>query len=105
MRKSKQAKQKERKHERKPKLKEIRLTPYIEEHDYATKKKQTEKILKSGNAVFLVVRMRDKDSARAKELLESMLEDVSSLGRRKTNIQSSGKQITVQIDPLSRYIN
>lgn len=97
---AKQEAQQVRKRESSPKLKEIRLTPQIEDHDYETKKQQAERILTSGDAVLLVVRIQGKEGAKAKELLETLVRDLSPLGRKKTGIQLSGKQAAVQIDPL-----
>lgn len=89
-----------RKKEREPKVKEIRLTPHIEDHDYETKKNQAERILTSGDAVLLVVRIQGKEGAKAKELLENLLKDLQAVGRKKTGIQLSGKQASVQLDPI-----
>jgi translation initiation factor IF-3 len=96
---AKQEKQQSRKPGREPKLKEIRLTPHIEEHDYETKRQQAERMLKSGDAVQLVVRIQGKEGAKAKELLEALLKDLNHAGSKKTGIQLSGKQASVQIDP------
>lgn len=93
------AQEKSRKREREPKVKEIRLSPHIEEHDYETKKQQTIRILKSGDAVMLVVRLQGKGGDRAKALLEQLLQDVSPWGRKKTNVQLNNKQAAVQVDP------
>ncbi|SHE12973.1 translation initiation factor IF-3 [Chlamydia abortus] len=97
---AKQEAQQERKREQKPKLKEIRLTPKIEAHDYETKKQQAERMLKSGHSVWLVVRIQGKEGPQAKELLEELTKDLSAAGRRKTGIQLSGKQAAVQVDPI-----
>ncbi|WP_199613606.1 translation initiation factor IF-3 [Paenibacillus alkalitolerans] len=97
---AKEVAQQARKREKEPKLKEIRLAPQIEDHDYETKKQQAERILKSGDAVLLVVRVQGKEGSKAKELLEELLKDLSTSGRKKTGIQLSGKQAVVQIDPL-----
>ncbi|TBL72461.1 translation initiation factor IF-3 [Paenibacillus thalictri] len=86
--------------QREAKVKEIRLTPQIEEHDLDTKKQMAERILKSGDAVLLVVRVQGKEGARAKELLESLVKQLGGSGRPKTGIQLSGKQAAVQLDPL-----
>lgn len=100
-----QAEQQAKKREREPKLKEIRLTPQIEEHDYDTKKGQAERILKAGDAVLLVVNIQGKqgrqgkDDGQAKKLLESLVEDLASFGSKKTGIQVSGKQAAVQLTP------
>lgn len=97
---AKQEAQQAQKRERAPKLKELRLTPQIEDHDYDTKKQQAERILKSGDSVLLVVRVQGKEGAKAKELLESLMKDLSPVGRKQTGIQLSGKQAAVQIDPV-----
>jgi translation initiation factor IF-3 len=89
-----------RRRDHEPKLKEIRLTPQIEDHDYETKKQQAERALKSGDAVFLVIRIQGKEGSKAKELLEALLKDLSPVGRKRTGVQLSGKQVAVQIDPL-----
>lgn len=97
---AKQEAQQARKQEREPKLKELRLTPQIEEHDYETKLHQAQRFLTSGDSVLLVVRVQGKEGAKAKTLLEDLLRDLSPVGRKKTGIQLSGKQAAVQIDPF-----
>lgn len=89
-----------RKKEREPKLKELRLNPDIEDHDYEVKRSQAERILKAGDSALLVVLVRGKEGQRAKELLERLAGELSGCGRRKTGIQLSGKQAAVQLDPI-----
>lgn len=89
------------KKDRQPKVKEIRLTPQIEEHDYETKKLQAQRILTSGDAVQLVVKIQGKEGAKAKELLERLVKELSGAGRKHTGIQLSGKQAAVQLDSIS----
>ncbi|WP_040951919.1 translation initiation factor IF-3 [Gorillibacterium massiliense] len=81
------------------KEKEIRLTPQIEEHDYDTKKNQTERLLMSGNAVRLTVAIGGKEGPQAKALLERLLADLKSCGRPQTGIQLSGKMAQVTVVP------
>ncbi|NHN28247.1 translation initiation factor IF-3 [Paenibacillus agricola] len=97
---AKQAAQQERKREQAPKLKELRFTPQIEDHDYETKKQQAERMLIAGDAVLLVVRIQGKEGPQAKALLERLVGDLKTVGNRKTAVQISGKQAAVQIDPL-----
>ncbi|MCL6456872.1 MAG: translation initiation factor IF-3 [Gorillibacterium sp.] len=97
---AKQEEQQARKLARAPKLKEIRLTPHIEDHDYDTKKRQAERTLEAGDSVQLVVSVKGKEGVKAKVLLDTLLQDLSPLGRKKTGIQLSGKQAAVQVDPL-----
>jgi translation initiation factor IF-3 len=82
------------------KVKELRLTPHIEEHDYDTKLRQAAKLLTSGNGVQLVVRIQGKEGPKAKELLERMVKDLSGSGKKQSGIQVSGKQAAVQVLPL-----
>ncbi|HZG86667.1 translation initiation factor IF-3 [Paenibacillus sp.] len=85
---------------RAPKVKEIRLTPNIEEHDYDVKKTQAERILKGGDAALLVVKLSGaKEGDRAKALLESLIRELAPYGSKKTGIQLNGKQAAVQLDP------
>jgi translation initiation factor IF-3 len=90
-----------RKKEQGPKVKEIRLTALIEEHDYDTKMRQADKLLKAGNAVQLVVKIQGKEGPKAKELVERLLKDLASSGKKETGIQLSGKQAAVRVNPLS----
>ncbi|NIK78164.1 translation initiation factor IF-3 [Paenibacillus castaneae] len=82
------------------KVKELRLTPHIEEHDYDTKLRQAVKLLAAGNAVQLVVRLKGKEGPKAKELLERMLKDLAESGKKQSGIQVSGKAAMVQVLPL-----
>ncbi|SDC91409.1 translation initiation factor IF-3 [Paenibacillus sp. UNCCL117] len=93
--------QQARKLERPAKIKEIRLTPGIEDHDLDTKRQQAERLLKSGDSALFVVHLQGKaDGERAKTLLEELTQSLRAVGRRKSGIQVSGKQAAVQLDPL-----
>lgn len=81
------------------KEKEIRLTPTIEQHDYDTKLKQCEKLLKSGHPVALVIKLSGKQGPQAKALLEQLISDLKPYGKASTGIQLSGKQAAVTILP------
>jgi len=86
--------------ERAPKVKEIRLTPNIEEHDYDVKKTQAERILKGGDAALLVVKLSGpREGDRAKALLETLVKELVPYGSKQTGIQLSGKQASVQLNP------
>ncbi|RED64617.1 translation initiation factor IF-3 [Cohnella lupini] len=93
-------KQDARKKDQGPKLKEIRLTANTEEHDYETKQRQAEKLLAAGNAVQLVVKIQGKEGPKAKELLERLVKDLATVGKKETGLQLSGKQAAVRVNPL-----
>jgi translation initiation factor IF-3 len=97
---AKQEVQQASKRERQPKVKELRLTPQIEDHDYETKLHQAERILKSGDSILLVVKLQGKEGPRAKQLLEQLIQDLKTVGSPQTGIQLSGKQAVVQINSL-----
>lgn len=61
-------KAKQRKAEKGMKVKELRLSAFIEDHDYETKKRQAEKILAAGDAVQLTVRLEKKRARKRKSL-------------------------------------
>jgi translation initiation factor IF-3 len=82
------------------KIKEIRLTANIEEHDYETKQKQAEKLLAAGNAVQFVVKIQAKEGPKAKELLERLLKSLETSGTKASGIQLSGKQAAIRMNPL-----
>lgn len=92
--------QQARKKEQPSKVKELRLTPRIEDHDYDTKRQQAERVLSSGDEVLFVVRIQGKEGAAAQTLLESLIRDLKPFGRAKTGIQLSGKQAAVQLEPV-----
>ncbi len=96
-----QEKEQAKKQERPAKVKELRLTPHIEEHDLEVKKGQAERLLRGGDAVLLkVVLTGSKEGAQAKALLEELTKTLAPYGKRQTGIQLSGKQAMVQLDPL-----
>lgn len=91
---------KSRKAEKGGKVKEIRLSAYIEDHDYDTKKRQAERILMVGDTVHLVVRLEKKESQEAKRLVEQLVQDLKHCGKQDKGIQVSGKQVVAVVLPL-----
>ncbi|QDS33738.1 translation initiation factor IF-3 [Brevibacillus brevis] len=91
---------KNRKAEMGVKVKEIRLSAYIEDHDYDTKKRQAERILSTGDAVQLTVKLEKKESQEAKRLIEQLIKDLTHCGKQDKGIQVSGKQVVANLLPL-----
>ncbi len=98
--KVKEEAQQSRKREQNAKVKEIRLTAKIEDHDFETKLHQAERLLKSGDSVLLVVKITGKEGEQAKSLLQRMLADLTHAGSKQSGIQLSGKQACIQLNPL-----
>lgn len=82
------------------KAKELRFTAHIEEHDYDTKLRQAEKLLRAGKPVQLVVKASGaKEGAAARSVLERLLTDLKDIGTRESGIQTSGKGSQVKVNP------
>ncbi|MGG4220349.1 translation initiation factor IF-3 [Paenibacillus jamilae] len=84
----------------KEKVKELRFTAHIEEHDYDTKLRQADKQLRSGKPVQLVVKASGaKEAPVAKAVLERLLGDLKEVGVKETGIQTGGKGSQVKLNP------
>lgn len=84
----------------KEKIKELRFTAHIEEHDYDTKLRQADKHLRSGKPVQLVVKASGvKEAPAAKAVLERLLADLKEAGVKDTGIQTGGKGSQVKVNP------
>ncbi|MFT9369239.1 translation initiation factor IF-3 [Paenibacillus polymyxa] len=84
----------------KEKVKELRFTAHIEDHDYDTKLRQADKQLRSGKPVQLVVKASGaKEAPVAKAVLERLLGDLKEVGVKETGIQTGGKGSQVKLNP------
>lgn len=84
----------------KEKVKELRFTAHIEEHDYETKLRQADKQLRSGKPVQLVVQASGaKEAAAAKTVLERLVTDLKEAGVKESGIQTGGKGSKVKLNP------
>ncbi|MEK3718286.1 MULTISPECIES: translation initiation factor IF-3 [unclassified Paenibacillus] len=82
------------------KVKELRFTAHIEEHDYDTKLRQADKHLRSGKPVQLVVKSSGaKEAAAAKAVLERLVADLKEAGTKASGLQTSGKGAQVRVNP------
>ncbi|MCR8644797.1 translation initiation factor IF-3 [Paenibacillus sp. N1-5-1-14] len=92
-------KQQERKAAKGLKVKELKLSPFIEDHDYDTKKRQAERILSAGDAVQLIIQVEKKKTDPSKQLAQQLVNDLAPLGKTETGLQISGKHVIVVIKP------
>ncbi|UQZ34080.1 translation initiation factor IF-3 [Paenibacillus sp. PK3_47] len=84
----------------KEKVKELRFTAHIEDHDYETKLRQADKHLRSGKPVQLVVKASGaKEAAASKAVIERLLADLKEAGVKETGIQTGGKGSQVKVNP------
>jgi len=84
-------------------LKEIKLRPGTEIHDYNFKIKNARKFLLKKDKVKFTVRFKGREMQHThlgKELLERIISDTAKLGKVEVNPKLEGRQITVIIQPL-----
>ncbi len=83
-------------------LKEVRLSPSIDDHDFETKLKNACKFLKSGDKVKVSVRFRGREIHHARlgeELLARFVEGVGELGSVDKKAKLEGKNMAMIITP------
>ncbi len=83
-------------------IKEVRLSPNIDEHDFNTKVNQGIKFLKSGDKVKVTVRFRGREithSAIGKDLLLRVQEEMSEVGVVEKGIKLEGRNMAMFVSP------
>lgn len=85
-------------------IKEIRLSPSIDNHDFETKANHVKKFLSSGDKVKITVRFRGREvhhSSIGLELLERFKEAVSEIGSVDKPPKLEGKNMSMVVSPKS----
>lgn len=83
-------------------IKEVRLSPNIDEHDFNTKVNQAIKFLKSGDKVKVSVRFRGREiahTAMGKDLLLRFQDVVEEFGAVEKGIKLEGRSMAMFISP------
>ena len=84
-------------------LKEIKLRPVTEIHDYNFKIKNAQKFLSKGDKVKFTVQFRGREMQHTKlghDLMKRIIEDTRSLGKIEIAPKFEGRQIIMIIQPL-----
>jgi len=84
-------------------LKEIKLRPVIEIHDYNFKIKNAQKFLSKGDKVKFTVRFRGREMQHnhlGTELLNRVQDDTKKFGKLELSPKMEGRQMTMVIQPL-----
>jgi len=85
-------------------VKEIRLRPTIDEHDYQVKLRNAKRFLTAGDKVKVTVRFRGRQLVHAdtgKELLTRMAEETEELGVVERKPRLEGMQMIMILAPRS----
>lgn len=91
-----------RKNQKVSNVKEVRLTPNIDDHDFNTKLNQAKKFLKSGDKVKVSVRFRGREithSSLGKDLLIRFREGVDEFGASDKDIKMEGRNMAMVLSP------
>lgn len=83
-------------------IKELKLRPMIEAHDYEVKLKQAKKFLEQGNKVKLTMRFKGRELSandKGKQVLARILEDLDDVCKVDSEIKLEGRQMTAVIAP------
>ena len=101
MHRRKQTKQKKK--QKKIELKEIKLRPVTEIHDYNFKIKNAQKFLAKGDKVKFTIRFKGREfqhSNLGSDLMEKIKVDMNQIGRVEMEPKLDGKQMIMVIQPL-----
>ncbi len=94
---------KAKKKQKKIELKEIKLRPVTEIHDYNFKIKNAQKFLAKGDKVKFTIRFKGRElqhSSLGSDLMEKIKLDMQSIGRVELQPKFDGKQMIMVIQPL-----
>ncbi len=91
-----------RKHQKVVSIKEIRMTPNIEQHDFDTKVKATIKFLQEGDKVKAAVRFRGREITHpgiGQAVLEKLAKQVEAYGVLERSPRLEGRSMIIIINP------
>src|SRR5690348_16190968 len=83
-------------------VKELKLRPKIDPHDYGTKKGHVERFLKAGDKVKVTIMFRGREQSRPElgfRLLQRLASDVEELGFVESQPKQDGRNMIMVIGP------
>ena len=83
-------------------LKEIKLRPGTETHDYNFKIKNAKKFISKGNKVKFTVKFKGREMQHfelGKDLMKRIIEDTKDIGKVETHPKFEGRQMIMIIQP------
>jgi len=84
-------------------LKEIKLRPVTEIHDYNFKIKNAQKFLEKGDKVKFTIKFRGREMQHThlgNELMDRIINDTAKLGKIEVSPKLEGRQIIMIVQPL-----
>ncbi len=83
-------------------IKEVRLRPKIEEHDYQVKLRQAQRFLKNGDKTKVTLMFRGREMTHldiGKKLLDRLANDITDFGLVETAARMEGKSMGMILTP------
>jgi translation initiation factor IF-3 len=83
-------------------VKEMKLRPKIDAHDYETKKSHIERFLKAGDKVKVTIMFRGREQSRPElgfRLLQKLAEDIAEIGFVESAPLQDGRNMVMVIGP------
>lgn len=83
-------------------VKEVKIRPGIEEHDYGVKMRNARRFLEEGDKVKVTMRFRGREMAHQNigfDLLSKMKEELSDVGKVELEPKMEGRQIIMVLGP------
>jgi len=84
-------------------IKEMKLRPKIDPHDYATKRGHVERFLKAGDKVKVTIMFRGREQSRPElgfRLLQRLAEDISEIGFVESSPKQDGRNMIMVVAPI-----
>ncbi len=92
-----------KKKQKKVELKEIKMRPVTESHDYEFKVKNAKKFIAKGDKVKFTIRFKGRElqhSHLGRELMDKIKADMNEVGKVELHPKFDGKQMIMVIQPL-----
>ena len=83
-------------------IKEMKLRPKIDPHDYSTKKGHVERFLRQGDKVKVTIMFRGREQSRPElgfRLLQKLADDVQELGYVESSPKQDGRNMIMVLAP------
>ena len=97
------SKNKKNKEKSAKRIKEAKFRPRIEEHDYVTKLRRSEKFLHQGNKLKITLMFRGREMEHidiGMDVVKRAIQDLSGVGRPDDEPKLNGRFIMVNLSPL-----
>ena len=101
------SKQKKNKEKTAKRVKEAKFRPRIEEHDYITKLRRSEKFLHQGNKLKITLMFRGREMEHVDlgmDLVKQAIKDLGGVGKADDVPKLNGRFIIVSLSPLPQHL-